>query len=331
MSLTGELPRVSGRHRNRALAKARAVHAVELAAAGKTYASIADVLGYADRGTVHRIVRKELDAGQQRASTSCAPSRLPGSTRCSAAVGRGHRRRSGVVRRRGADHRPAGAPVGGRGCVPGRGRGERAGGCRPEDRCPGASRARRPDGRRVARTSGSAALDRPRGPPGWRSLVVVLGCLDSGVCVWALFDFILGEGLPTSSAQTTRWYCIPTSTVYRTPQRQPRVARSRCWPRRVARYQRPSSCRTSTAMVGIGSTSLTAARPSAGRIQAPGAGRMAGCGQTPVLHRVGQGNPPSWPREDGRSRLCTARRAAATLAPPSPDTPAGASRDGGDP
>ena len=46
----------------RALAKARAVRAVELAAAGKTYAAIADVLGYADRGTVHRIVRKELEA-----------------------------------------------------------------------------------------------------------------------------------------------------------------------------------------------------------------------------------------------------------------------------
>jgi hypothetical protein len=26
--------------------------------------------------------------------------------------------------------------------------------------------------------------------PGWRSIVVAVGCLISGVCVWALLDFV---------------------------------------------------------------------------------------------------------------------------------------------
>ena len=140
MSSTAELPRVSGRHRNRALAKARAVRAVELAAAGMTYAGIADVLGYADRGTVHRIVRKELEA---RSADSVDLLRAVEVARLDAlqrGLWTGHRRGSGVVRRRGSDHRPAGAPAGGRGCVPGPGRGDRAaGGPRPEDRRPGAA------------------------------------------------------------------------------------------------------------------------------------------------------------------------------------------------
>jgi hypothetical protein len=41
MSSTAELHRVSGRHRNRGLANARAVRAAELTAAGMTYAASA--------------------------------------------------------------------------------------------------------------------------------------------------------------------------------------------------------------------------------------------------------------------------------------------------
>lgn len=53
-----------GRHRNRALASYRRSKAVELAAGGRTYQQIADELGYANRGTVHRIVREALEAQQ---------------------------------------------------------------------------------------------------------------------------------------------------------------------------------------------------------------------------------------------------------------------------
>lgn len=53
-----------GRHRNRALASYRRSKAVELAASGRTYQEIADELGYANRGTVHRIVRQALEAQQ---------------------------------------------------------------------------------------------------------------------------------------------------------------------------------------------------------------------------------------------------------------------------
>ena len=49
-----DLPRVSGRHRNSALAKARTVRALELAAEGHTYAAIAAELGYADRAVGRR-------------------------------------------------------------------------------------------------------------------------------------------------------------------------------------------------------------------------------------------------------------------------------------
>lgn len=54
----------AGRHRNRALASWRKTQAVRLAAAGRTYQQIADELGYANRGTVHRIVREALEAQQ---------------------------------------------------------------------------------------------------------------------------------------------------------------------------------------------------------------------------------------------------------------------------
>lgn len=54
------LPRVSGRHRNRALAAARRTRAVELRCDGGTYEAIAEELGYAHRATVYAIVHKAL-------------------------------------------------------------------------------------------------------------------------------------------------------------------------------------------------------------------------------------------------------------------------------
>src|SRR5664280_2646650 len=55
-----ELPRVNGQHRNRALAAARRARAVELRTAGLTYDQIAVKLGYANRGTVYRVVAEAL-------------------------------------------------------------------------------------------------------------------------------------------------------------------------------------------------------------------------------------------------------------------------------
>src|SRR5690349_21525515 len=56
------LPRVDGRHRNRALAAARRARAIKLRAQGWTYEKIADELGYANRGTVCHIVSDALAA-----------------------------------------------------------------------------------------------------------------------------------------------------------------------------------------------------------------------------------------------------------------------------
>ncbi len=53
-----------GRKRNRALAEWRKARAVELATQGHTYQHIADELGYANRGTVHRLVQQTLQAHQ---------------------------------------------------------------------------------------------------------------------------------------------------------------------------------------------------------------------------------------------------------------------------
>jgi orotate phosphoribosyltransferase-like protein len=55
-----ELPKVHGRHRNKALAAARRVRAVELKTAGLTYAQVAAELGYTSRGTAYNIVAKAL-------------------------------------------------------------------------------------------------------------------------------------------------------------------------------------------------------------------------------------------------------------------------------
>jgi hypothetical protein len=58
------LPAVRGQHRNRALASARKSRAIELKLQGLTYQQVADELGYANKGTVHRLVREALDAQQ---------------------------------------------------------------------------------------------------------------------------------------------------------------------------------------------------------------------------------------------------------------------------
>ncbi len=49
-----------GRRNNRPLAQWRKARAVELATQGYTYQQIADELGYANRGTVHRLVQQTL-------------------------------------------------------------------------------------------------------------------------------------------------------------------------------------------------------------------------------------------------------------------------------
>ncbi len=51
-----------GRHRDQALAAWRRSEAVRLKAAGLTYEQVAHELGYANRGTVHRIVQQALQA-----------------------------------------------------------------------------------------------------------------------------------------------------------------------------------------------------------------------------------------------------------------------------
>jgi hypothetical protein len=60
MGIPAALPPVTGQHRNRALAAARQARAVELATAGMTYQRIADELGFANRGTVYRLVHSAL-------------------------------------------------------------------------------------------------------------------------------------------------------------------------------------------------------------------------------------------------------------------------------
>lgn len=62
------LPRVEGRHRNRALAAARRARAIELRAQGRTYEQIARELGYANRGTVCHIISDALAARQVEAA-----------------------------------------------------------------------------------------------------------------------------------------------------------------------------------------------------------------------------------------------------------------------
>ena len=55
-----ELPRVNGRHRDRALAAARRTKAVQLKTAGLTYEEVARELGYTSKGTAFNVVAKAL-------------------------------------------------------------------------------------------------------------------------------------------------------------------------------------------------------------------------------------------------------------------------------
>ena len=57
-----EVPRVVGRHGNKALAIRRRTRAVELVLTGRTYRQVADAMGYANRGTVYRIVQEAVKA-----------------------------------------------------------------------------------------------------------------------------------------------------------------------------------------------------------------------------------------------------------------------------
>jgi transposase len=61
MTAVAELPKVHGQHRNKALAAARRVRAVKLRTTGLTYDQIAAELGYANRGTVYRLVSEALE------------------------------------------------------------------------------------------------------------------------------------------------------------------------------------------------------------------------------------------------------------------------------
>ena len=63
MSAPAMLPPVSGRHRNRVLASARKTRAIELKLQGLTYQQVADELGYANKGTVFKLI-KDAQASQ---------------------------------------------------------------------------------------------------------------------------------------------------------------------------------------------------------------------------------------------------------------------------
>ena len=60
MGIAAALPPVQGRHQNKALAAARRARAIELIAEGRTYQQVADELGYANKGTVYRLVHQAL-------------------------------------------------------------------------------------------------------------------------------------------------------------------------------------------------------------------------------------------------------------------------------
>lgn len=52
------IPRVNGRHQDKALARARKTRAIELRMRGLTYQQIADEMGYANAGSVYSIIQK---------------------------------------------------------------------------------------------------------------------------------------------------------------------------------------------------------------------------------------------------------------------------------
>ena len=72
------LPRVNGRHRDRALASARKQRAIDLKMRGLSYQAIADQLGYTSRGTVYKILRRTVRVERQRLQDgSIAPTKTP--------------------------------------------------------------------------------------------------------------------------------------------------------------------------------------------------------------------------------------------------------------
>ena len=56
-----------GRHRDKALASYRRTRALELRAQGKGYAEIARSVGYANKGTAHKVIAQALQAREARA------------------------------------------------------------------------------------------------------------------------------------------------------------------------------------------------------------------------------------------------------------------------
>lgn len=74
MAAVESLPRVSGQHRNHALASARRAHAIRLVTEGKTYQQAADEMRYANKGTVHRLMRTSIAA--QSVDSVAEPRRL---------------------------------------------------------------------------------------------------------------------------------------------------------------------------------------------------------------------------------------------------------------
>lgn len=60
MTASLDLPRVCGRHRNRALAALRRERAVRLRTSGMTYQAIADEMGYSSKGTVYNVVKQAM-------------------------------------------------------------------------------------------------------------------------------------------------------------------------------------------------------------------------------------------------------------------------------
>ena len=64
------LPRVNGRHRDKALATARKQRAITLKMQGLSYQQIADAMGYTSRGTVYKIIRDAQASQLPRLSRS---------------------------------------------------------------------------------------------------------------------------------------------------------------------------------------------------------------------------------------------------------------------
>ena len=85
-------PFAAVRHRDKALAAYRRTRALELRAEGGGYAEIAREVGYANKGTAHKVIAEALEARESRTSTSCARSLTCGSKPCTRRCGQPPRR-----------------------------------------------------------------------------------------------------------------------------------------------------------------------------------------------------------------------------------------------